>query len=76
MSVRLSAHGYGKSRVRVLKVLREGATHSIKELDVAVALSGDFESSYTEGDNSKVVATDTIKNTVNVFARLAVNVGS
>jgi len=53
-----------------MKVLRDGATHTIKELDVSVALSGDFESSYTapEGDNSKVVATDTMKNTVNVLA--------
>ena len=53
-----------------MKVLREGATHTIKELDVAVALSGDFESSYVDpkGDNSKVVATDTMKNTVNVLA--------
>lgn len=67
--MKLVSHQYGKSRVRVLKVLRDGATHSIKELDVAVALRGDFESSYTAGDNSKVVATDTIKNTVNVLAK-------
>ncbi len=61
-------HSYGKSSVRVLKVLRDGPVHTVKELDVAVALEGDFESSYTSGDNSKVVATDTIKNTVNVMA--------
>ena len=70
MNTRLVDHRYGKSRVRVLKVLRDGATHTIKELDVDVALSGDFASSYTApaGDNSKVVATDTMKNTVNVLA--------
>ena len=70
MNARLIAHRYGKSRVRVLKVLRAGSTHTLKELDVAVGLSGDFETSYTlpEGDNSKVVATDTMKNTVNVLA--------
>src|SRR5438105_12416576 len=68
MSAKLNMHRYGKSRVRVLKILRDGATHTVKELDVAVALEGDFESSYTSGDNSKVVATDTIKNTVNVMA--------
>ncbi len=70
MKTKLIDHRYGKSRVRVLKVLRDGATHTIKELDVAVTLSGDFDSSYTEpkGDNSKVVATDTMKNTVNVLA--------
>lgn len=71
MSAKLTAHRYGKSRVRVLKILRDGGTHSIKELEVAVALSGDFETSYTnpDGDNSKVVATDTMKNTVNVLAK-------
>ena len=70
MKTRLVDHRYGKSRVRVMKVLRDGPTHTIKELDVSVALSGDFDSSYTapEGDNSKVVATDTMKNTVNVLA--------
>src|SRR5205814_112673 len=70
VKTKLVDHRYGKSRVRVLKVLRDGPTHTIKELDVAVALSGDFESSYADpkGDNSKVVATDTMKNTVNVLA--------
>jgi len=60
---------YGKSRVRVLKILRDGDTHRIKELDVAVMLSGDFASSYTSGDNSAVVPTDTIKNTVHALAK-------
>jgi urate oxidase len=70
VKTKLVNHRYGKSRVRVMKVLRDGATHTIKELNVAVALSGDFETSYTapDGDNSKVVATDTMKNTVNVLA--------
>ena len=68
MSAKLVAHQYGKSRVRVMKILRDGVTHTIKELNVAVALTGDFEASYTSGDNSLVVATDTIKNTVNVLA--------
>ena len=69
MSAKLIDHQYGKSRVRVLKVLRDGATHTLKELDVSVRLSGDFETSYTAGDNSKVILTDTMKNTVNVLAK-------
>jgi urate oxidase len=71
MNAELIAHRYGKSKVRVMKILRDGAKHAIKELDVAVALNGDFETSYTApaGDNSKVVATDTMKNTVNVLAK-------
>ena len=60
---------YGKADVRVLKILRDGLMHTIREIEVSTMLAGDFESSYTAGDNSKVVPTDTIKNTVNIFAR-------
>src|SRR5437868_15451231 len=66
---KLTAHRYGKARVRVLKILWDGPVHTLKDLDMAAYLQGDFESSYTSGDNTKVVATDTIKNTINVFAR-------
>ncbi len=66
---KLTSHRYGKARVRVLKVFRKNAVHEIKEIEVAVLLGGDFASSYTSGDNSKVVPTDTIKNTVNVLAQ-------
>ena len=52
-----------------MKILRDGATHTVKDLEVAALLEGDFESSYTAGDNTKVVATDTIKNTINVLAK-------
>ena len=67
--MKLIHHNYGKARVRVLKVTRAGATHSIKELEVAVSLQGDFNASYTKADNRLVVATDSMKNTVSVFAK-------
>jgi urate oxidase len=41
----------------------------VRELNVKVLLEGDFEESYTSSDNTKVVATDTIKNIVNIVAR-------
>jgi urate oxidase len=66
---KLTGHRYGKARVRVMKILREGPVHTLKDLEVAAYLNGDFASSYTSGDNSKVVATDTMKNTINIFAR-------
>lgn len=66
--MKLSAHRYGKGRVRVMKVLRDGPIHSIKELTVSIALEGDFEKSFTAADNRLVVPTDTMKNTVNVLA--------
>jgi urate oxidase len=66
---KLVANRYGKGRVRVLKVLRDGATHRIKDLNISVILEGDLESSYTAGDNSNVVPTDTIKNTINALSQ-------
>ena len=69
MGTKLSGHRYGKSRVRVVKILRDGPRHTVVEINAQVLLEGDFESSYTAGDNSKVVATDTVKNTVHVLAK-------
>ena len=66
---KLAGHHYGKARVRVLKILRDGPVHTLKDIEVAAHLKGDFESSYTSGDNTKVVATDTIKNTINILSR-------
>jgi urate oxidase len=67
--MKLSAQQYGKGRVRVARVQRDGDRHTIHEADVQVMLSGDFASSYLSADNSKVVPTDTMKNTVNVLAQ-------
>jgi urate oxidase len=67
--MKLIYHNYGKAKVRVLKVMRAGKIHSIKELDVQVMLQGDFDASFTKADNRLVVATDSIKNTVNVLAK-------
>jgi len=60
---------YGKGKVRVMKVTRSGKWNELKEVDVTVMLSGDFGKSYTEGDNSKVVPTDTVKNTIHILAK-------
>ena len=60
---------YGKARVRVMRVYREGPYNEVRELSVQAMLDGDFAEAYTQGDNRKVVATDTIKNIVNIVAR-------
>ena len=65
---KLIGQRYGKARVRVLKILRREEVHTVKEIDVTALLDGDFASSYTAADNTKVVPTDTIRNTINVFA--------
>jgi urate oxidase len=65
----LAANRYGKSAIRLVKIVRGADRHAIRDLTVAIALEGDFASSYVDGDNSLVVATDTMKNTVYAFAR-------
>jgi urate oxidase len=65
----ISTQSYGKSRIRLTKVDRETDVHEITELSVDVELDGDFSAAYAQGDNSLVIPTDTMKNTVYAFAR-------
>jgi urate oxidase len=65
----LAENSYGKSSVRVMKVQRDRPLHTVKEWKVEVLLSGDFESCFTDGDNSAILPTDTMKNTVYSRAR-------
>ncbi len=67
--MKLARQQYGKALVRVMKVTRKQEWHEVKEITVAVMLEGDFADSYTSGDNSKVVPTDTMKNTVHALSR-------
>jgi len=60
----LSQSNYGKSEVRVFKVKRQGDRHEVCDLNVNVSLEGDFEAAHTEGDNTGLLATDTMRNTV------------
>jgi len=66
---RLGENRYGKARVRVMKVVRHETHHAMKEWSVRVLLHGDFESCFTAGDNSRILPTDTMKNTVYYLAR-------
>ena len=80
MSSYLAEALYGKDKVRVFRVVREGTTHHVVEYSVQVLVEGDMETrratisfssfpdvfeggdSYTQADNSVVVATDSMKN--------------
>jgi urate oxidase len=66
---RLGENRYGKSRVRLSRITRLSDRHEFNEWTVHVMLHGDFETSYTQADNSKVLPTDTMKNTVYYVAR-------
>ena len=65
----LIQNSYGKGRVRVLRVHRDGDYNEVRELNVLTMLDGDFGAAYTAGDNRTVVATDTIKNITYIVAR-------
>ena len=65
----LSQSNYGKSEIRLVKVKRDVDRHEVWDLDVAVALEGDFEAAHVDGDNSKLLATDTMRNTVYALAK-------
>ena len=60
---------YGKGRVRVMRIHREGDRHEVSQLNVKAMIEGDFARAYTHADNSTSVSTDTIKNVVNIVAR-------
>jgi urate oxidase len=64
----LGANRYGKSAIRLVKIVRGPDRHEVRDLTVAIALEGEFGASYVAGDNANVVATDTMKNTVYAFA--------
>ncbi|HLY63334.1 MAG TPA: urate oxidase [Terriglobia bacterium] len=67
--IELGENIYGKSRVRLMRVKRDQGRHHLREWTVEVFLQGDFESCFKDGDNSKILPTDTIKNTVYSLAR-------
>jgi urate oxidase len=69
MSIVLSQASYGKSEVRLVKVSRRPDRHDLHDITVDVALGGDFEAAYVDADNTGLIATDTMRNTVYALAR-------
>lgn len=70
MSVILDS-SYGKAKVKFLKVKKNATNPKVQEVLEAscqVLLRGDFDVAYTNADNSPVVPTDTVKNTILVEA--------
>ena len=67
---------YGKAGIRLVLVRRgdhpadqRGDRHELRDLTVDVRLEGDFDTVHTEGDNSPVLATDTMRSTVYALAQ-------
>ena len=64
----MSWNGYGKERVKLVRLERRGETHEITDLSVCIQLEGDFAAAHAAGDNANITATDTMKNTVYALA--------
>jgi urate oxidase len=69
MSVKIIHDNYGKARVRLMKVARQDERHELQSITVKIAFEGDFTEVHTVGDNSQVLPTDTMKNTVYTLAQ-------
>ncbi|MFK0212932.1 MULTISPECIES: factor-independent urate hydroxylase [unclassified Streptomyces] len=68
----LAQNQYGKAENRIVTVTRkgnDGAWHEIRDLNVSVALRGEYREVHLTGDNGNCLPTDTTKNTVYAFAK-------
>lgn len=71
----LTQSRYGKGRVRVMRLARDGDHHTPRELNLTVLMKGAFDESWTAANNSASVATDSVKNIVNVTAAKNLTLG-
>jgi urate oxidase len=69
MGIVLGANQYGKAENRLVRIYRETARHEIRDVTVSTALRGDFAAAHLHGDQSRVLPTDTQKNTAYAFAK-------
>ena len=65
----LGQNNYGKSEIRLVKVRRDTDRHELWDLLVRVTLEGDFDAAHYNGDNTQLLATDTMRNTVYALAK-------
>jgi len=66
---RLGDNTWGKSAVRISKLHRGSGEDRFSELTVGILLEGDVDDAYRLGDNTAVLPTDTMRNTVYVIAQ-------
>src|SRR4029450_6356563 len=68
MGIVLGANSYGKAGNHLFKVVRATDPHEVRDYRVDVALSGDYDAVHTHGDNTRAMATDTMRNPVSAVA--------
>jgi urate oxidase len=69
VAIVLGPNRYGKAETRLVRVTTNGDTRSLADLNVSISLAGDLAATHLTGDNSGVLPTDTMKNTVYAFAK-------
>src|SRR5688572_29816227 len=70
MTVHLAESRYGKSTVRLVTVDRAAAGgHALHDFTVDISFRGDYDAAHIAGDNARVYATDSMKNSVYLLAR-------
>ena len=69
MAIVLGPNQYGKAETRVVRVYRDTPRHEIRDLNVSTVLRGDFADAHTDGDQARVLPTDSQKNTVFAYAK-------
>jgi urate oxidase len=65
----LGANRWGKSEVRLSKVHRGERVDDFSDITVQVLLEGEVEAAHLDGDNSAVLPTDTMRNTIYALAQ-------
>ena len=69
MSIVLGPNQYGKAENRLVRIYRDKPRHEIRDLNVSSALRGDFVAGHLAGDQSKVLPTDSQKQTIYAYAK-------
>ena len=69
VQVKLGDNNYGKAEVQLMKIRRDTPRHEIKDVRARVAMYGDFTAAHAAGDNTDLVATDTVRNTIYGLAK-------
>ncbi|MGH3483142.1 MAG: factor-independent urate hydroxylase [Nocardioidaceae bacterium] len=69
MGIVLGPNQYGKAKCRVVRIVRDQPRHELRDVNVSTCLWGDFDAAHVAGDQSRVLPTDTQKNTCYAYAK-------
>jgi urate oxidase len=69
MTIVLGPNQYGKAENRVVRIYRDTPRHEIRDVNVSTSLRGDFSAAHLTGDQTRVLPTDTQKNTCYAYAK-------